>query len=114
MDEADDRNGVMVKGAGDAAAQAHCKQPDADVYLSREPGSITSCCLSTPVARHTHTYTRTHVCAFCRSNMAVLFIQTGTVLMDVIPSELMAGRWKLNSSVCTIMCFGHIDSAAVF
>lgn len=33
--------------------------------------------------------------------------------MDVVPSELITGRWKLNSSVCTIMCFGHIDSAAV-
>lgn len=33
--------------------------------------------------------------------------------MDVVQSELITGRWKLNSSVCTIMCFGHIDSAAV-
>lgn len=32
--------------------------------------------------------------------------------MDVVPSELITGRWKLNSRVCTIMCFGHIDSAA--
>lgn len=36
MNEADDRNRVVIKGAGEAAARARCKQPDRDVYLSRE------------------------------------------------------------------------------
>lgn len=31
--------------------------------------------------------------------------------MAVVPSELITGRWNLTSSVCTLMCFGHIDSA---